>query len=51
MRLIDADSLKPNIDKFIGYLDEDMITRIKIVIDNTPTIEHRRPKGKWIKTG
>ena len=40
MRLIDADALKPNIDKFIGYLDEDMITRIKIVIDNAPTVLH-----------
>ena len=38
-RLIDADALKDGIDKFIGYLDEDMICRIKVVIDNAPTVE------------
>jgi hypothetical protein len=46
-RLIDADELKPNIDKFIGYLDEDMIERIKVVIDNAPTVTSERPQGKW----
>lgn len=39
MRSIDADALKENINKFIGYLDEDMIYRIKVVIDNSPTVE------------
>ena len=39
VRLIDANALKENINKFIGYLDEDMIYRIKIVIDNAPTVE------------
>lgn len=47
MRLIDAEALKPNIDKFIGYLDEDMIYRIKVVIDNAPTVEEQHP-GKWV---
>lgn len=44
MRLIDADELKPNIDKFIGYLDEDMIYRIKFVIDNVPTVCGNNPR-------
>lgn len=39
IRRIDIDALKKNIDKFIGYLDEDMIYRIKVVIDNAPTVE------------
>lgn len=37
--LISREALKTNIDKFIGYLDEDMIYRIKVVIDNAPTVE------------
>ena len=41
MRLGDLDALKENIDKFIGYLDEDMIYRIKVVIDNAPTVTDR----------
>lgn len=37
--LISREALKKDIDKFIGYLDEDMICRIKVVIDNAPTVE------------
>lgn len=37
--LISRSELKKNIDKFVGYLDEDMIYRIKVVIDNAPTID------------
>lgn len=37
--LISREALKTNIDKFIGYLDEDMICRIKVVIDNAPTVK------------
>jgi len=44
--LISREALKTTIDKFIGYLDEDMIERIKIAIDNAPTVE-QRPHGKW----
>ena len=46
--LISREALKSNIDKFIGYLDEDMIYRIKVVIDNAPTVEER-PQGEWVK--
>lgn len=34
MRLIDEDKVNLVIDRFIGYLDEDMIKRIKIAINN-----------------
>lgn len=33
-RLIDADDVKKNHEKWIGYLDEDMIARLNIAIDN-----------------
>ena len=46
-RLIDANKLKPEIDKFIGYLDEDMIYRIKVVIDRAETVDRR--KGHWVR--
>ena len=46
-RLIDANKLKPEIDKFIGYLDEDMIYRIKVVIDRAETVD--RHKGHWVR--
>ena len=36
--LIDANDLKDQIDNFIGYLDEDMIYRIKVIIDKAPII-------------
>lgn len=39
--LISREALKKDIDKFIGYLDEDMICRIKVVIDNTPTVKEK----------
>lgn len=42
--LISREALKLNIDKFIGYLDEDMIYRIKVVIDNAPTVCGNNPK-------
>lgn len=46
MRLIDADKVNETIDRFIGYLDEDMILRIKIAIKkDVPTLE--RPSGEW----
>lgn len=38
-RLIDADDVKENHRKWIGYLDEDMIARLNIAIDKyVPTI-------------
>lgn len=46
--LISRDATKKTIDKFIGYLDEDMIYRIKVAIDKVPTVEER-PQGVWIK--
>ena len=63
--LISREALKKKIDKFIGYLDEDMIYRIKVVIDKIPTVAvdnysmgyqdgvrkvlSERPKGEWVK--
>lgn len=44
MRLIDADKVNKTIDRFIGYLDEDMILRIKMKISAIPTVE--RPHGE-----
>lgn len=38
MRLIDADEVNKTIDRFIGYLDEDMILRIKWKISEIPTV-------------
>lgn len=50
-RLIDADALKENINKFIGYLDEDMISRIKVVIDNAPTVAYPFEKFRTMFCG
>ena len=47
MRLIDADKVNKTIDRFIGYLDEDMILRIKTKISAIPTVEER-PHGEWL---
>lgn len=47
MRLIDADKVNETIDRFIGYLDEDMILRIKMKISKIPTVD--RPHGEWVK--
>ena len=47
MRLIDADKVNETIDRFIGYLDEDMILRIKMKISKIPTVD--RPHGEWIE--
>ena len=44
MRLIDADKVNETIDRFIGYLDEDMILRIKMKISKIPTVD--RPHGE-----
>lgn len=48
MRLIDADKVNKTIDRFIGYLDEDMILRIKMKISAIPTVE--KPHGEWVHT-
>ena len=45
MRLIDAEALKPNIDKFIGYLDEDMIARMEMCTKDIPSAEPKT--GHW----
>lgn len=47
MRLIDADKVNETIDRFIGYLDEDMILRIKMKMSKIPTVD--RPRGEWQK--
>ena len=39
MRLIDEAKVINEIERFKGYLDDDMIMRIKIAINRLPTIE------------
>ena len=59
MRLIDADALIDNLAKAIPYFIDDAVTeayveglvRARCEIDNSPTIEPERKKGKWEKGG
>lgn len=37
--LISREASKKKIDKFIGYLDEDMIYRLKVAIDKVPAVK------------
>ena len=55
MRLIDADKVNKTIDRFIGYLDEDMILLIKMKISAIPTsvipvaeLDTTEDFGEWI---
>lgn len=46
MRYVNDDDVLKVVNRFIGYLDEDMIERIKIAIKkDVPTLE--RPHGEW----
>ncbi|MBQ1294164.1 MAG: hypothetical protein IIY21_09005 [Clostridiales bacterium] len=47
MRYVNDDDVLKVIERFIGYLDEDMIERIKMKISAIPTAEER-PHGEWI---
>ena len=50
MRLIDEAKVINEIERFKGYLDDDMIMRIKIAINKLPTIDADPIKhGKWIR--
>lgn len=55
MRLIDADALINRIDKIIetNHLDSQMVwftpSGAKLLVDEQPTIEPERKKGKWIR--
>ena len=56
MRKIDADALKEEIDYYIreagwGETRNEALRWCLEFIDNQPTIEPERKKGKWIKTG
>lgn len=59
MRLIDADALIDNLAKAIPYFIDDAVTeayvegldRARCEIDNSPTVEPERKKGKWIDEG
>ena len=45
-RLIDAEDVKNNHEKWLGYLDEDMIARLNIAVDNhIPTIIEADKEG------
>ena len=44
-RTLDEDDVLKEIDRWIGYLDEDMITRIKIGIKKLPSAQ---PEQRWI---
>jgi len=52
-RPIDEDSVINEISRFSGYLDDDMILRLQIVIKRLPTIDAVHVAttvfGKWIK--
>ena len=50
MRLIDADDLKKWLERWKGYLDDDMIQRMQICSKDIQTVEERK-KGEWIKRG
>lgn len=46
-RLIDADKVKENHERWIGYLDEDMITRLNIAVDkHIPTVIEADKEGE-----
>lgn len=48
-RYIDADKIKKEHKRFIGYLDEDMIWRLNFVTDKIPTADVAEVKhGKWV---
>ena len=47
MQLINTDELKKWLERWKGYLDDDMIQRMQICVKDIPTIEERK-KGKWI---
>lgn len=44
-KTLNEDDVLKEIDRWIGYLDEDMITRIKIGIKKLPSA---RPEQRWI---
>ena len=47
-RYIDADEIKKEHKRFIGYLDEDMIWRLNFVTDKIPTADVTEVKhGHW----
>lgn len=49
MRVIDEEKVINEIERFKGYLDDDMILRIKIAINRLPTTEAELVKhGEWI---
>lgn len=49
MRLINLSEVINEIERFKGYLDEDMILRIKIAINKLPTIDAEPIRhGKWL---
>lgn len=50
MKLVNLSKVINEIERFKGYLDEDMILRIKIAINRLPTIEAEPVKhGRWIE--
>ena len=51
MRLIDADALKKTLEKLWNVHDDDDFANKDVwrEIENAPTIEPERKKGKWIK--
>ena len=49
MRLIDALKVINEIERFKGYLDDDIILRIKIAINRLPTIDAEPVRhGHWV---
>ena len=47
--LISRQAAIDEIARFIGYLDEDMITRLQIALERLPSVEPERKNGKWMQ--
>jgi rubrerythrin len=47
-KTLNEDDVLKEIDRWIGYLDEDMITRIKIGIKKLPSAQPEPRKGEWM---
>lgn len=49
--IVKRDDCLKVIDRFIGYLDEDMIYRIKLKLKQDVSTIEERPKGQWDEAG
>lgn len=47
-RYIDVEDLKKLLERWKGYIDDDMIQRMQICSKDIPTVEEPK-KGKWLR--